>query len=637
MEIFLEGLKIPDEQVKNELQKMYPQWDFSKVSFDFNKAGERYMNNLYCPIKDESGNPHGYSDWLRVHSMKNGKGGCRKCGKLRMGPDRTDFQDYIDNFPKDRGYNFDQSEFYSEKKDKFPRRFVKNVLCTKHNPPVLFAQDGVSIDNLRKDTTGCPVCRGGEYRGEKKLKEVLIEKGYTDFKKEKKFEDCKSPRESRRCTLLKFDFYLKDKDGKEILVEYDGEQHFKPNAKHGGETEFKERVINDTIKNRYTKERGIKLIRIAYTDFNNLEKEFQDGLDSPDQLYLSSKYPKLGWNDPSNVVESKKREYVISESQLQRMIKNRNLTEASVEGITPLVIKIFRFLNTKKKDVKSKSELQKLIEGYLPHYGIDKNYAPYMMDLYLFNYREDGDYSGLTKDNFVDPRNMKGKKTPNYNAQIFTRAQLPFEGSNLRGYWKSTIDGKIYVVDSYGWYPIYIFKDGKWYEVSNRYSSSTGKHVYAAQPYRWNDEINSNVYLLSPQEMEMVERGASHETVMKNKRDALRSVAPSIISKKTASVKSGYGEDPKISVKYKITSVEEMDDKNVVNVDIYDVLKIEDGKQVPTPENYLKGEIPNLDKEKVESRVERKLRSELRDFMGPRFSGYPEQENVVFRFNHLKK
>ena len=354
------------------------------------------------------------------------------------------------------------------------------------------------------------------------------------------------------------------------------------------------------------------------------------------KLYLSSKHPKLGWNDPSNVVESKKREYVISESQLQRMIKNRNLTEASVEGITPLVIKIFRFLNTKKKDVKSKAELQKLIEGYLPHYGIDKNYAPYMMDLYLFNYREDGDYSGLTKDNFVDPRNMKGKKTPNYNAQIFTRAQLPFEGSNLRGYWKSTIDGKIYVVDSYGWYPIYIFKDGKWYEVSNRYSSSTGKHVYAAQPYRWNDEINSNVYLLSPQEMEMVDRGASHETVMKNKRDALRSVAPSIISKKTASVKSGYGEDPKISVKYKITSVEEMDDKNIVNVDIIDVIKTQQGKQIPTPENYLKGEIPNVTPELVEKEVERKLRQNFRQYLGP-ILGNQDEELVTFRFNHLKK
>lgn len=362
MEIFLEGVKLSDEQVTSELQKMYPQWDFSNVNYDFNETGERYMNNLYCPIEDESGNPHGYSDWLRVHSMKNGKGGCRRCSKLRMGPDRTDFKDYVDNFPKDKGYNFDQSEFYTEKIGKFPRRFVKNVLCTKHNPPVLFAQDGVNIDNLRKDATGCPVCRGGEYRGEKKLKEVLIEKGYTDFKKEKKFEDCKSPRESKRCTLLKFDFYLRDKDGKEILVEYDGEQHFKPNAKHGGETEFKERVINDTIKNRYTQERGIKLIRIAYKDFNDLEKEFQAGLDSPNQLYLSSKYPKLGWNDPNvlsnptGISEMKiRKDYVLTESQLQRILEG-----AEEEKINRLIKKyiLSNFDDVKEINFHSQMEAQ---------------------------------------------------------------------------------------------------------------------------------------------------------------------------------------------------------------------------------------------------------------------------------------
>lgn len=362
MEIFLEGVKLSDEQVTSELQKMYPQWDFSNVNYDFNESGERYMNNLYCPIKDESGNPHGYSDWLRVNSMKNGKGGCRKCAKLRMGPERTDFQDYVDNFPKDRGYDFSQSEFYTEKKNKFPRRFVKNVLCTKHNPPVLFAQDGVNIDNLRKDLTGCPVCRGGEYRGEKKLKDILTEKGYTSFTKEKKFEDCKSMTKSNRCTLLKFDFYLKDKEGREILVEYDGEQHFKPNEKHGGVTEFEKRVINDTIKNRYTKERGIKLIRIAYTDFNNLEKEFQDGLDSPNQLYLSSKYPKLGWNDP-NVLSSPTgisemkigKDYVLTESQLQRILEG-----AEEEKINRLIKKFIlsNFDNVKEINFHSQMEAQ---------------------------------------------------------------------------------------------------------------------------------------------------------------------------------------------------------------------------------------------------------------------------------------
>jgi hypothetical protein len=51
---------------------------------------------------------------------------------------------------------------------------------------------------------------------------------------------------------------LKDKENREILVEYDGEQHFRANAKHRGEEGFRERVINDGIKNRYTSQNNIK-------------------------------------------------------------------------------------------------------------------------------------------------------------------------------------------------------------------------------------------------------------------------------------------------------------------------------------------------------------------------------------------
>jgi hypothetical protein len=260
------------------------------------------------------------------------------------------------------------------------------------------------------------------------------------------------------------------------------------------------------------------------------------------------------------------------------------------------------------------------------------------LELYLLNYREDGDYSSLTKENFIDPRKMKGKRTPNYNAKLFTKAQLPFEGSNLRGYWRTTMDGKIYIVESYGWYPIYIFKDGKWYETSDRYSSSTGKQMYASQPYRWNDTLESQVYLLSRQEMAMIERGATHEKVMELKRMAFRNMVPSLVSQKVSTAKSSsYGMEPKISIKFKISSVEEIDDKNVVNVDIQDVLKVVDGKQVPTPENYLKGEIPNVTPEKVEKQIETKLRNNFQEYLGPKFSDKPDEENIVFRFNHLKK
>jgi hypothetical protein len=160
----------------------------------------------------------------------------------------------------------------------------------------------------------------------------------------------------------------------------------------------------------------------------------------------------------------------------------------------------------------------------------------------------------------------------------------------------------------------------------------------ASQPYRWNDTLKTEVYLLTLREMEMIERGASHEQVMKQKREAFKELAPSLVSQKLTTTKSpSYGQVPNTSIKFKISSVEEMDDKNVVNVDIQDVLKTINGKQVPTPENYLKGEIPNVTPEKVEKEIEKKLRGNLRDYLGPKFSDKPEEENIVFRFNHLKK
>lgn len=317
------------------------------------------------------------------------------------------------------------------------------------------------------------------------------------------------------------------------------------------------------------------------------------------------------------------------------------ISEEVDSNIAPdkVIVKLFKFLNDEKSKHKTKKSLLDATKNILPFFGINEDYALYILELYLFNYRKDGDYSSLTKDNFVDPRKMKGKRTSNTNSKLYTMVQLPFEGSNLRGYWKTTMDGKIYVVESFGWYPVYIFKDGKWYETSNRYSSTTGKQMYGSQPYKWNDTLNSNVYLLSRKEMEMIEGGKSHEYVMKQKRDAFREFAPSLISKRISTSKSPAWAQliPNTSVKFKISSVEEIDDKNVVNVDIHDVLKTNAGVQIPTPENYLKGEIPNVTPEKVEKHIESKLKSNLRDYLGPRFSSTPEQEQVVFRFNHLKK
>jgi hypothetical protein len=303
-----------------------------------------------------------------------------------------------------------------------------------------------------------------------------------------------------------------------------------------------------------------------------------------------------------------------------------------------VIVKLFKFLDIKKKTAKNRKEILNLIKEYAPFFGIPEGSEGYILELYLLNFQKNGDYSSLTKDNFVDPRDMTGKVTPNYEASLYTKALLPFKGSNLEGFWRKTSTGKIYIVQSYRWYPVYIFKDGKWYENSYSYSSSTGKQMNASRPYKWSNSLKSNVYLLNRKEMDALERGATHEEVIKLKRQAFKDLAPSLVSQKTSTAKSSsYGVEPKISIKFKISSVEDIDDKNVVNVDIQDVLNIVNGKQVSTPENYLKGEIPNLTPEKVEKQIEAKLRNNFQDYLGPKFSDKPEEENIVFRFNHLKK
>lgn len=325
----------------------------------------------------------------------------------------------------------------------------------------------------------------------------------------------------------------------------------------------------------------------------------------------------------------------------ERLIKKvfKIISEQTTPEVNRVIVKLFNLLDAEKKQAKTKSELLGVIVKYAPYFNIPRGYELYILELYLLNYRKDGDYSGLTKDNFVDPRDMKGKVTSNSKANLYTKAQLPFRGSNLEGFWRTRRGEKYYVVQSWGWYPVFIFKDGIWYENVDRYSSSTSRQMYRSQPYTYNNELDSKVYLLTRDEMDMIENGYSHEQVMKSKREKLKKLEPELKSKRTSMQRTwgGWGNPtPNLNIKFKIGSVEEEGDKSIVNVDIYDVVKREDGKSIPTPENYLKGEIPNVDKEKVENELTRRLRRDFWKYLGPRFDKM-EDQNVEFRFNHLKK
>jgi very-short-patch-repair endonuclease len=75
------------------------------------------------------------------------------------------------------------------------------------------------------------------------------------------FEDCKNKKG------LRFDFYLYDEN---TIIEYDGEHHFIEN-KYFGNTNLEYVRKNDEIKNKYCLLNSIKLVKIPYYDYNNIE------------------------------------------------------------------------------------------------------------------------------------------------------------------------------------------------------------------------------------------------------------------------------------------------------------------------------------------------------------------------------
>ena len=60
-----------------------------------------------------------------------------------------------------------------------------------------------------------------------------------------------------------------------LIIEYDGEQHYKPMRYHDDEdrniSDFKIRQQRDEIKNKYCEENNIELLRIPYWEKQNID------------------------------------------------------------------------------------------------------------------------------------------------------------------------------------------------------------------------------------------------------------------------------------------------------------------------------------------------------------------------------
>ena len=251
--------------------------------------------------------------------------------------------------------------------------------------------------------------------------------------------------------------------------------------------------------------------------------------------------------------------------------------------LTRQEISLFKYINKEKGNVKTKQKLLDLFKEMLDYFGMPVGEARKYYEVYLANFRPDGDYENITPEEFIDYREIRPSKITNNSAYEYTAGKLPFKGSNLEGKWSvNQYNESYYVVTSYGWYPIYLFINNQWFRVLDSYSSSTRKHLSHSNPVVWDNGINKNVIVVTKDEMNHLMNGRYNLEIMKSKRVPafIKDMKTHLIGTKKL-ISSGWGNDG-IRVSYTITDIFESNGKIKIVVKINKAGRKEGRRMVPT-------------------------------------------------------
>ncbi len=131
------------------------------------------------------------------------------------------------------------------------------ILCPTHG---LFR-----IARAEKHLTGqaCPTCSSKGSFVEERIAKALTERNIV-FIRQKKFDNCRSPFTNRK---LVFDFYIPSKN---LLLEYDGEQHFKQSPLFHKNNRFERFKIHDETKTQFARQCEYRLLRMSFREAKTL-------------------------------------------------------------------------------------------------------------------------------------------------------------------------------------------------------------------------------------------------------------------------------------------------------------------------------------------------------------------------------
>ena len=232
---------------------------------DFIKKAKNIHGNKY----DYSATEYfGTAKKIKINCKKHGvfeqtpgnhiflKQGCPKCANERwLEKNKNEFALKAEKVNPDK-YDYSKVAYVNYKEP-------VEIICKKHG-------SFLKTPNKILKGIGCPKCsqEQTQSRGAGKVQKFL-EENNINFIPEYRFEDCKN------INSLPFDFYLPEKN---ILIEYDGQQHFNSIEYFGGEEALEKTQRNDNIKTEYALKNKLNLIRIPYTEIENIENILKENL-----------------------------------------------------------------------------------------------------------------------------------------------------------------------------------------------------------------------------------------------------------------------------------------------------------------------------------------------------------------------
>lgn len=180
-------------------------------------------------------------------------GCCQGCASIKM---RNKFAKTKESFQKDICNKFGENYLLvSDYVNAYTEVKIYHADCKKD---FLFIPYNIYNSNVHI----CPYCYVPSSNGERIIQNYLNE-NKINYETQKTFNNLRGVNNG----LLSYDFYLKELN---ILIEFQGVQHYVPIDSFGGEIKFYQQQEHDKRKREYAKNHNIKLLEIKYDEINKI-------------------------------------------------------------------------------------------------------------------------------------------------------------------------------------------------------------------------------------------------------------------------------------------------------------------------------------------------------------------------------